>query len=644
MTENTSFIVNEKRLPATVKRLFRGTVYEIVGELLQNAQRAGAKEIRFFLDRDVRTITIRDNGSGVASDIESWAKILRMADSFYKDESVESNQNPMGLGLLSLFALESVESVRLSSLSKTVLIETSKLWEAENYWGTWTELIEDAPRFVDGFEIVIKTSEPETLASHGHLAHKFEYALTTAGDHGRWAAPRGCQGFLKVFLDGREVDASIPKQFTPSGENLVIETSYQGNRLKIGQSFHDFAEYGYVVWYGQIIKTDSSIPFLLEVVSGSPVTPLAPTRNSLVKDQKLEDLKRFVEDTVFNALGGDVNLSLRMKPQFIKKLHRAFPARAKNELPVCVVREITAPVDGAINCYANFYDLGAEKVLSYSEIEKDKIEIFQSSVACSADEETHNFYRFGFNNHLSPSGNQENNSFSGESNEWLEIGEGLASFAGVLGGTTRQFVVGNTAKFPLKKIYWKTGTVIEKFFVAAGEFAVVPVESDPQENDFRPVTEQVFVFEYTGNFDIEEVDGLRVGIPAERTSDFTDEAILWLASYAKACYSPSDDYDYDSQEEDFDDSISRLTLELRGDTVSTDWKFSEIKAIIEKIISEKPAGSPDSPGNRQANIVPSAFQIKSINFPPENGTAKIIVELADKTKIPLKIAAHTYLK
>ncbi len=39
MTENPNFVVNEKRLPATVKKLFGGTVYEIVSELLQNAPR-----------------------------------------------------------------------------------------------------------------------------------------------------------------------------------------------------------------------------------------------------------------------------------------------------------------------------------------------------------------------------------------------------------------------------------------------------------------------------------------------------------------------------------------------------------------------------------------------------------------------------
>lgn len=56
-----NLIVNEKRLPATVKRLFKNSVPEIVGELLQNSQRAGAKEIHFTLDREAKKIVVRDD-------------------------------------------------------------------------------------------------------------------------------------------------------------------------------------------------------------------------------------------------------------------------------------------------------------------------------------------------------------------------------------------------------------------------------------------------------------------------------------------------------------------------------------------------------------------------------------------------------
>ncbi len=69
---------------------------------------------------------------------------------------------------------------------------------------------------------------------------------------------------------------------------------------------------------------------------GSPVTPLAPTRSGLIKDKKLENLRKFVEDTVFAAFT-DEETARKAKTAFINRLYQSDPARAKNELSVCVV-------------------------------------------------------------------------------------------------------------------------------------------------------------------------------------------------------------------------------------------------------------------------------------------------------------------
>jgi len=635
--QNQSLIANDKRLPKTIKRLFRGTVFEIVGEILQNAQRAGATEIHFYLDPEAKTITIQDDGTGIVPEKESWARILRMADSFYKDETIENNQNPMGLGLLSLFALEAVESVRISSRGKTVLIDAKKLWEAEDYWANRTDLIENVSDYADGFEIVINYQEPETISSYEQLANKFENALTKIGESGGYAAPRGYKNYLRVFFNESLVDTSIPSKCVPAGANLIIDTNYEGNRLRIGQSFHEFSDYGYVVWYGQIIKVESNIPFLLEVSTGSPVTPLAPTRNTLVKDRKLENLKKFVEDTVFATLA-DETAACRMKPQFIKRLYHLYSARAMNELPVCVVREINAPVSGEVDGYDDFYDLGEEKVLTYRQIETDRIEIFESDVSRIRLAEDNSFYPFDFNQHLLPTDSNEssleNQSKKTDLPEWIEISEGLPSFAGVLGGTIHRFVAGNRQKLPLKKIYWKPGEAIEKFFVRAGEYAVIANNADPTDADFCPVSGQVFVFEYTGNFDIEEIDGLCVGLPISDDGNFIEEATKWLGLYGKACFSPSDDYDYDQQENDFDASISHLVLKLRRDTLSTNWSFSELKSVGGRSITT------NGNGHLQDS---SAANISQINFSLEATETTLCVKLDNGQEISLKVAAHTYV-
>ena len=252
-----SLIVNEKGLPATIKRLFKNSVSEIVGELLQNAQRAGATEIRFYLDPENNTINVRDNGSGVAPGTTSWSRILRMADSFYSDSQVETNQNPMGIGLLSLFALDAVTSVSINSNDRKVTIETDKLWKSECYWANWTDLITDTSDSIDGFELTIKYDEAETTFSYNRLAHKFEYALTKFGDGCGFAPPRGYQNFLKILLDGKAVDTSLPAECVPEGGDLLFDGFYENNRLRIASSVSPYRASAFVVWYGQIIRIDS---------------------------------------------------------------------------------------------------------------------------------------------------------------------------------------------------------------------------------------------------------------------------------------------------------------------------------------------------------------------------------------------------
>lgn len=627
-----SLIVNEKRLPATVKRLFKNSVSEIVGELLQNSQRAGASEIHFHLDREAQTIIIRDDGSGVSPDTTSWSRILRMADSFYSDLQVETNQKPMGIGLLSLFALDAVKSVSISSCGKRAVIETDALWESENYWASWTDLIVDAPETVKGFELTVKYDEPEETFSSNRLAHKFEYALTKFGDSGGFAVPHGYKDFLKIFLDGKEVDTTLPAECVPTGCDLIYDGFYENNRLRIGQSASRFRAYAFVVWYGQIIKLDSQIPFLLEVSQGSPVTPLAPTRNGLINDRKLENLRKFVEDAIFAAFT-DEETARKAKPAFIERLYQNYPQRAKNELSVCVVREVVSPPDRIIESSDDFYAQGAEKVLSYFEIANQQIDVFESGVNLSATAQRN------LPSYYNPAEAQPADK-TATASEWTETSAGAESFAAVLGGTIRFLVAGNCEKLPLRKLYWKPDAMIKSVFAKAGEFAVAAVDKTPTESDFRPVTKHIFVFEYTGNFDIEEIEGLCVGLPLKNSGDLLNEVLEWLARFGKACFSPNDDYDYEPQEADFDHSISRLILDLQGDTLSTNWSFNELKMIVGKVIA-KGGGSILTKRCENQNEIDS--QIKGIEFLDGTGETKMIVKLANGREIALKIASHTYL-
>ena len=73
-------LVNDERVRLAIRKLFNGDVSQIVGELLQNAQRAGARRVEFITSTDglnggatENKVWVRDDGSGVLGDIRRLA-------------------------------------------------------------------------------------------------------------------------------------------------------------------------------------------------------------------------------------------------------------------------------------------------------------------------------------------------------------------------------------------------------------------------------------------------------------------------------------------------------------------------------------------------------------------------------------------
>ncbi len=121
-------------------------------------------------------------------------------------------------------------------------------------------------------------------------------------------------------------------------------------------------------------------------------------------------------------------------------------------------------------------------------------------------------------------------------------------------------------------------------------------------------------------------------VPLAKASAFPNEAALWLWLCGGSCFSPDDDYD--QQEQDFDDSISRLLLDLRGELLSTDCNFQELKTVIDKLIST-------NSGKNQKNSS-TATHIPSIDFLQYIDENKLNVKLENRLEILLKVVTHIY--
>ena len=133
--------VNPKLL-TKASRLFVGSIDGRIIELLQNARRAGATQVRIF-NRD-GLVTIHDNGSG----IDDFQKLLDLGGSGW-DEKLEAGEDPAGVGLFCLAPKE----IEVISGNKKVTID-------KDSWIGKSVAVLESQEFIAGAIIKFKDKKP----------------------------------------------------------------------------------------------------------------------------------------------------------------------------------------------------------------------------------------------------------------------------------------------------------------------------------------------------------------------------------------------------------------------------------------------------------------------------------------------------
>ncbi len=88
--------INEAQFFSSLKHLFASS-YSMLGELMQNARRAGATRVDFTLDQDERKLTITDDGGG----IKDFQDLVVLAKSGWDEQTILA-ERPFGMGLFSV--------------------------------------------------------------------------------------------------------------------------------------------------------------------------------------------------------------------------------------------------------------------------------------------------------------------------------------------------------------------------------------------------------------------------------------------------------------------------------------------------------------------------------------------------------------
>ncbi|MFG1304696.1 ATP-binding protein [Xanthobacter autotrophicus] len=187
---------NQHRLITNLKHAFSPT--SMLGELLQNARRAGATHI--FIEADDHTITVTDDGSGIA-DLQS---LIHIAESGW-DEEIKRRENAFGMGVLSTLYF----SERLSVHSGSHAFDAST---ASIIAGDAIEVRAVPPLAGTRIRLEGVTSASPSLPLPEWVAHRLRHL---------------CEAFpVGVRLNGSDIprplaDPMLPWRETPVGRVLI---------------------------------------------------------------------------------------------------------------------------------------------------------------------------------------------------------------------------------------------------------------------------------------------------------------------------------------------------------------------------------------------------------------------------------------
>jgi hypothetical protein len=534
----TTLMMNPERLRASLRRLFSNEWHEIVGALLQNAQRAGATEIA--VTTTTTGFCVSDNGHGLQHGVASFATLLSLGDSDFENPAV-IDQQPMGLGVHALLAAEGVSEVRFSSGDLTITLDTARWWADPVYVKHWHDQLLTLEIAQPGLVIGVTCTPKVSTALVDALTRTSSYLADRTAPH------EGYADLLQITLDGQALHTATPAWVMPQP---ILTTTYQGCALTIGTSSSSTRAWGAINWFVQIILHHSRIPFYVHVRAGRPVNPLAPSRRGLIQDAALAALERHVADALFTMLA--TTSPAQLDPAWIRLAWAAYPERAR-QLPVCVVARLR-PVrpDGAIES-ADVLNATDDPVV----VARDTLPLLLDEVVQIA---TTHLDRAPRSAGAWRPPTQEHAGTTWESAEY-----GRDAFVALLAATGQvpyALIHGDATQLPIRTIWWQPGPQRADVFNERGQWGLGTAEEPP--SAWHDVTTDVWACASTSDTDATDVDWA-VG---------TDDPLRFLATLVWAGFQPYDDnyLSHDEQETLYRDSVSAWKRRLIGACVS--WRFT----------------------------------------------------------------------
>ncbi|HBG27646.1 MAG: hypothetical protein A2Y10_10410 [Planctomycetes bacterium GWF2_41_51] len=257
--------VSEKLL-TKASRLFTGTLDGRIIEILQNARRAGATEVRISNKDGV--VTVQDNGCG----IEDFQKLLDLGGSGW-DEKLEAGEDPAGVGLFSL----APRKVTIISANKQVVIDK------DGWIGKPVEVTENT-EMVNGTILKFRDEKP--------------WDMDSVEKHAVFAG-------IRVIVDGKYCHSM------PFCNSQAMNYENPGCKIEVTTEISKYHSHWTSGWYhgkvlvnfhGQVVHIDHwptnsrhSLTILVDIADQTDIRLMLPARTQLVENVAFEKLKEAIE-------------------------------------------------------------------------------------------------------------------------------------------------------------------------------------------------------------------------------------------------------------------------------------------------------------------------------------------------------------
>jgi hypothetical protein len=490
---------------------------------------------------DDRGFVYQDDGRGLR-DKSDFEALLKLGESGW-DQSIETSQNPMGVGVHALLAHEEIESVTFSSNLLSLTINARRWWTDIQYAVDWADNLIRSCFPVPGMAIGVTCSKA--------LGEQLVNTLTDGWQSYRSPA-RGYHDLLNIDINDKVVDTSVQEEAMPSIP--LIETSYQNNKLIIGLYGKDGYATQHGIWvnfFGQMIPVDQYSRFqaYLEVRQGRPVNPMSPSRRGVIKDEALNKLSDFIRDSLFEYFSRTPVEEI--DPLALAQFYHDYPEHA-SRLPCFVAARRKRYESG--DDVSKMTSLFAPQVLSYENpplLLADKVRVIREDGTVDSTE-------YGLHTFLE------------------------------LTGPAYKVMEADESRLDIRRLWWKPGEQIQlengrqQIFYKAGQWGLGTEHEPPAE--WQEITDHVvFAFRDPNNWGVENVD-FTVGGADPQDFYQTD---------AWGGFDPKNDQgrSYQEMSESYRESCEREIRNLIGNAVPKNFSWEDLMKFVperEQIIEVSP--------------------------------------------------------